>query len=162
MQVHPRLRRELIVWRVLGLLCVLSGAFAISQNLRALIVIAASSLFIIVGLYLMIKAYPFHRSLSQLASGGLAHEMLVQPYLDAEGHQRIELRFPDTDVTQPADIDVEVLDEPWLAAIAPKTKVEVYGVHGKGPVVVKTESGLIFPSGPGATRRRRTSSVGAS
>ena len=124
-------------------------------------VIAASSLFVIVGLYLMVKAYPFHLSLTQLASGGLAQEMLMKAYLDAEGHQRIELRFPDTDVTRPAEIDVEVLDEPWLAAITPMTKVEVYGVHEKGPVVVRTESGLIFPSGPGATRRRRTSSVGA-
>lgn len=115
-------------------------------------------LFVAVGGYLIRRATPFADEVERLVRSEAPCHMLVTVVVERGDPDIVacaELRFSDSPQGSPADVRVMVGYQPWFDQTAWPLLAKVWGARNpRGPVVIETAHGRLFPSGPGAVTRR--------
>lgn len=159
MKIHPTLRVQVAIWIGGGAFAVLLGWKIYEYDLANGYTVFVTVLLVGVGIWMVLVAIPFHRSITRMLKEDVPREMLqtIQVHRSSTGdHYYAHLRSPESAPDDEPEIIVDVLCEPWIEGLPSVTKVKAYGVDMKrGPVVIETDRGILWPNGPGGTSRSR-------
>jgi len=151
----PGLRGTTYSWLVGGLFGAGMGVYILQLPNTSIAALVAGAAFFLAGLYLTFTTFSYARTLIELRRTAPT-EMLLTITGRESNHKDYyaELRYPDTQPDAHCDIHTHLVHMSELKHILPRTLVKVYGSRETGgPVIIETEFGPVWSSGPSGVNR---------
>lgn len=147
-------QREVRSWLICGALSLVLGASAFAISNRGWLAFLGLLLFVLAGLYLIVRTIPFIRDVKWL----IENDSPINMTLTFRGSERVfspsyhaELR---STVSGTPEIVVFLGYQSWFSKVTEPISVKVWGAgRERGPVIIEGQFGVLVPAGPGAVTR---------